>query len=157
MCPDAEPGADLPPVPAGSSIVRLPYDEDAVPAIARELGQPAEVAPFRPGPDPVHRLLIPIGDGPVVPGRPVPAARDDSGRAVATLTLWTAIGRVDVTGAAAAVVATGVVAVDLVRGVEVIFRHRGGSVTVAGNGRIMVRTGSVLGAHNDVTNWSDRR
>ena len=139
--PHGESSAGLPPVPAGSSIERLPYDGDSVPAIARELGQPVGLAPFRVRTEPVFRLHVPVSAGPVTPnGRSRPTTSEPD-RPTTVLTLWPSLGRVDATGPSASVVATGIVAIDLVRGVEVIFRHAGGSVTVARNGRIMVRTG----------------
>lgn len=133
--------AGLPPIPIGSAIERLPYDEDALAAIGRELGQPIAVAPFRIGTAPVYRLVIPITGAAVVRGSSPPPVAGEPDQMVTTVTLWTSLGRVDLASHAVSIVTTGIVAVDLVPEIEVIFRHAGGSMTVARNGWIMVRTG----------------
>ena len=141
MPPVFQPSAPLPPVPSGSPVRRRAFDRESLDEIALELGHPLTHAPFRIHGQPVWRLAIPIVAGPVVSGEasaPIPEAASD-GEAV--LTFWLTLGRVDASSPATSVVATGIVAVDLVPGVEAIFRYLGGSVTAARNGRIMVRTG----------------
>lgn len=142
MGPVIEGFASLPAIPVGSSSERLPYDDDALEAIGREFGRPATLAPFRVGVAPVYRIEIPVIGQAAVPGAAAASQGGASERLVITVTLWTSLGRVDATGPGTSVVATGIIAVDLVRGVEAIFRHPGGSVTITHNGRIMVRTGA---------------
>ncbi len=131
----------LPAVPENSSVHRIAFDDQALAAIADELGRPLGVAPFQVRGKTVHRIAIPVMGGAVVPAAMTaePTAGDD--QPVTTLTLWTSMGRVDVINPWVTVVATGVIAIDLVAGVEAIFRYRDGCVTVARNGRVMVRTG----------------
>lgn len=133
--------AGLPPVPTGSSTRRRAYDREALDAIAGELGQPLSIAPFQFQGRPVWRLAIPIVPGPVISDEPTVPVSEFADVAVTVLTFWLSLGRVDATGSAVSVVAIGIVAVDLVPGVEAIFRYPGGSLTIARNGRIMVRTG----------------
>lgn len=130
----------LPPIPPNSAVRRVAFVADELDAIAVELGQPVALAPFRVHDQPVHRVIVPIHIGAIVPAAPVSGDRDETAP-VTTLTLWPSLRRVDATNPWATVVATGIVAVDLVTGVEAIFRHPGGSLTVSRNGRIMVRTG----------------
>lgn len=100
-------------------------------------------APFRIRGEPVYRVVIPILDGAVKPDAPGADIVPNSASGVTTLTLWPSLQRVDATNPWVAVVATGIVAVDLVSRVEAIFRYAGGSLTVTRNGRVMVRTGPV--------------
>ena len=141
MPPADAPFAGLPPVPAGSSIERRPFGREALDEIASELGQPLTDAPFALHGEPVWRLTVPVVAGPVVAGGAAAATPDPADGAVTVLTFWLSLGRVDAVAPAVSVVATGIIAVDLVPGVEAIFRYPGGNLTVARNGRIMVRTG----------------
>ncbi len=138
----------LPAIPENSSVRRIAFDDEALATIADELGQPLGVAPFQVRGRAVHRIAIPVMGGAVVPG--AMGARRVAGddQPITTLTLWTSMRRVDVTTPWVTVVATGVIAIDLVAGVEAIFRYRGGSVTVARNGRVMVRTGPMTDGHD---------
>ncbi len=139
----------LPAIPKNSSVRRIAFDDDALVAIASELGQPLGVAPFQIRGKAVHRIAIPVLAGAVVPtAMPAGHAAGDD-QPVTTLTLWTAMRRVDVINPWVTVVASGVIAIDLVAGVEVIFRYPGGSVTVARNGRVMVRTGAMTDDHDE--------
>ena len=69
----------------------------------------------------------------------VPVSGKDGELAV-TLTLWPSLRRVDARSPALTVVFTGVVSVDLVEGVEVLFRRENGDyLIVAIGGKVMVR------------------
>ena len=141
MPPVTQPPVPLPPVPAGSPVRRRAFDRETLDEIASELGQSLTCAPFRFRGQPVWRLAIPIVSGPVVRGETSEPLPESIAGLEAILTFWLSLGRVDVSAPAVSVVATGIVAVDFVPGVEAIFRYPGGSVTAARNGRIMVRTG----------------
>lgn len=143
MPPVIQPSARLPPVPPGSSVRRRAFDRETLDEIASELGQPLTLAPFQLHGQPVWRLAIPIVAGPVVDGEAIVRTPESFEDEATVLTFWLALGRVDASAPATSVVATGIVAVDLVPGVEAIFRYPGGSLTVARNGRIMVRAGPV--------------
>ena len=143
MPPATEPTVPhLPAVPANSSVRRVAFTVDELDAIAAELGQSVALAPFRVHGQQVYRVIVPVRFGAIGPATPVD---DDPGETapVTTLTLWPSLRRVDASNPWATAVATGIVAVDLVTGVEAIFRHPGGSLTVTRNGRIMVRTGPI--------------
>jgi hypothetical protein len=139
------PATGLPAIPAGSAARRLALDAAALAAVADTLGVALAEAPFRAGDQPVYRLAVPVtgeavGRGASDHALPCPGpATASPGLPVTTLTVWPALARVDVANPMASVTATGLVAVDLIPGVEAIFRHPGGSVTVARNGRVMVR------------------
>ena len=106
------------------SIIKLPFDQRSVAEVARLLDVAPTLAPFQlPGGE-VHQMTIPRGEQP-------PAV---------LLTLWPTIKRVDVISASATVVFTKVATVDLVEGVEVLFRRNSREyliVTVAG--KVIVR------------------
>ena len=107
------------------SIVTLPFKLRCVAAVATLLGVESNPAPFQLPDGEVHQLAIPMGG--------------DS--QVVTLTLWPTIQRVDAISASAAVVFTNVVSVDLVEGVEVLFRRSSKEfliITVAG--KVIVRS-----------------
>jgi hypothetical protein len=89
------------------SIIKLPFDQRSVAEVALLLGAPATLAPFQlPGGE-VHQLTLQHS-----PERPA-----------LLLTLWPTIKRVDVVSSSATVVFTKVATVDLVEGVEVLFRR----------------------------------
>ncbi len=89
------------------SIVTLPFDPECVPSVANLLGVESSLAPFQlPGGE-VYQLTIAGGLDPNA----------------LTLTLWPTIRRVDAISASATVVFTNVESVDLVEGVEVLFRR----------------------------------
>ena len=106
------------------SIIKLPFEQRSVAKVARLLGVAATLAPFQlPGGE-VHQMTIPRSERP-------PAV---------LLTLWPTIKRVDVISASATVVFTKVATVDLVEGIEVLFRRNSREyliVTVAG--KVIVR------------------
>ena len=106
------------------SIIKLPFDQRSVAEIAALLQVPATLAPFQlPGGE-VHQLTMQHGDKPPL----------------LLLTLWPTIKRVDVISATATVVYTKVATVDLVEGVEVLFRRSTSEyliITVAG--KVIVR------------------
>jgi hypothetical protein len=106
------------------SIVKLPFDQRAVPEIAHLLGVATSLAPFQlPGGE-VHQLTLHPPDTPPT----------------VLLTLWPSIKRVDAISASATIVFTRVATVDLVEGVEVIFRRSSSEyliLTVAG--KVIVR------------------
>lgn len=106
------------------SIIKLPYDDSAIPAIAGLFEIPTTPAPFQ------HR------------GQPVLQLDVLSDRAATTrLTFWTALRRVDAISEHAVVVFTDVVTVELVEGVEALFRRASGEyLIVARGGKIMVRS-----------------
>ena len=140
----------LPDIPMNSSVRRVDFTSDSIEAISVELGQPIALAPFRVHGEPVYRVVIPLTGGAIVPASAREIEAEEPG-AFTTLTLWPSLRRVDAVNPWATVVATGIIAVDLVTGVEAIFRHAGGNLTVARNGRIMVRTG-LLAAGADSSN-----
>lgn len=124
----------LPTIPAGSSARRLPFNHAALAQVADLLVTTRETAPFRLHGAAVYRLTVPAHDA---------DEEATNATAVITLTCWPSVCRLDVSGAALSVVTTGILAVDLIPGVEAIFRHAHGSVTIARRGRVMVRTGPV--------------
>ena len=139
----------LPAIPENSSVHRIAFDDEALAAIADGLGQPFGLAPFQIRGKAVHRIAIPVMAGAIVPTTMPAGHAAGNDQPVTTLTLWTAMRRVDVINPWVTVVATGVIAIDLVAGVEAIFRYPGGSVTVARNGRVMVRTGPMTDDHDE--------
>ena len=110
--------------PTRRSIITLPFDQRAIPEIALLLEATATLAPFQlPGGE-VHQLTVQRAEAPPT----------------VLLTLWPTIRRVDAISQSATVVFTNVTSVDLVEGVEVLFRRGGGEyliVTVAG--KVIVR------------------
>jgi hypothetical protein len=107
------------------SIVKLAFDQRAVPEIARFFGVDASLAPFQlPGGD-VHQLTIQRPEAPPT----------------VLLTLWPTIRRIDAISQSATVVVTQVASVELVEGVEALFRRGSGEyliVTLAG--KVIVRS-----------------
>jgi hypothetical protein len=117
---DHEPDRELP----YRRIIKLPFDQRAVPEIAALLGVAAGRAPFQLAGGEVHQLTLHRPDAPPT----------------VMLTLWPTIRRVDAIGQSATVVFTNVAMVELVEGVEVLFRRNSREhliVTVAG--KVIVR------------------
>ncbi|HEV2527066.1 MAG TPA: hypothetical protein VGT61_01230 [Thermomicrobiales bacterium] len=143
--PDADQTAQsssIPPVPPGSAAQRIPFDAAAITAIAAELGIEAAPAPFGAQAHPAWRLVVPLTGAAVIPGAdPTEPVTAQSPGVVTRLIVWPGMGRVDVANPMASVTMTGVVVVDLIPGIEAIFRSPEGSLTVARNGRVMARTG----------------
>ena len=106
------------------TIAKVPFDQRAIPEIAALLGVSTALAPFQlPGGE-VHQLTVHRPDSPPT----------------VMLTLWPTIRRVDAISQSATVVFTNVTTVDLVDGVEVLFRRNSEEyliVTVAG--KVIVR------------------
>lgn len=111
---------------AGASRLRIvPYEKDWVATIAETIGCEATLAPFQlPGAS-VYQFTV----------------EGEAGRPSALVTLWPSLRRVDAIGSGAAVVFTHVLTVQLVDGVEVLFRRETGEyLVVAKGGRIVVRS-----------------
>lgn len=105
-------------------IVRIPFDDHAVEAIASALGVPATAAPFRLPGCAVYQLTI----------------ENVSGLPATVLTLWPGIQRVDAISPSSAIVFTDVRKVDLVGTVEVQFRRVNQEMLiVARMGKLIVR------------------
>ena len=133
----------IPPLPPGSAARRVPFDASAVDAVAGVLGARAAPAPIGRGAGVAWRIVVLVTGAAVVRGEsaadPV-AVPSGSPGPVTTLTIWPERGRVDVANPMAIVTITGLEVVDLLPGIEAIFRSPVGSVTVARNGRVMART-----------------
>jgi len=106
------------------SIIKLTFDQRSVAEVAALLHAPATLAPFQlPGGE-VHQLTMQQGDSPPL----------------LLLTLWPTIKRVDVISTTATVVFTNVATVDLVEGVEVLFRRNSGEyLIITVGGKVIVR------------------
>lgn len=105
-------------------IVRMPFDDHAVDAIANALGVPATPASFQLPGCAVYQLTI----------------ENASGLPATMLTLWPGIQRVDAISPSSAIVFTDVRAVDLVGTVEVQFRRANQEMLiVARMGKVIVR------------------
>lgn len=107
-----------------SRVRRHPYDARVVDAIAETLRTSAGLAPFRLPGAAVHQVLV--------------AGADE--RPATMLTLWPSIRRVDAVNGVTTAVLSGVDVIDLIDGVEVVFR-RGEQATliVTIGGKIIVR------------------
>jgi hypothetical protein len=110
----------------GISRVRIvPFREETVAIIADAIGASAALAPFQLPGAAVYQFTV---EGSV-------------GRPAAMVTLWPSLRRVDVIGSGAAVVFTRVASVQLVDGVEALFRRESGEfLVVAKGGRFVVRS-----------------
>jgi hypothetical protein len=108
-----------------SRVRTVPYQQDWIETIAATIGVQAGLAPFQLPGATVYQFPI---DG-------------EAGRPSALVTLWPSLRRVDAIGSGAAVVFTRVVSVQLVDGVELLFRRESGEyLVVAKGGRIVVRS-----------------
>ena len=106
------------------TVTRLDYDHRAVPEVALLLGVEAGLAPFKLAGAEVHRMTVTLAEFP----------------ALLVLTLWPSIQRVDAISPQVTVVFTQVDIVELVEGVEVIFRRRSGEyLIVTIGGKVIVR------------------
>jgi hypothetical protein len=104
----------------------IPFDRDAIDAIAECLAVAATVAPFRLPSSTVWQLTV--------------AAHSAPDRPVVMVTLWPGIRRVDVIAGPSTTVFTDVTTVDLVPGVEVQFRRGSRELLiVAAAGKVIVR------------------
>lgn len=103
----------------------VPFREDIVDAIAATIGAEISLAPFQLPGGAVHQMLV----------------EGLQERPSALVTLWPSIRRVDAIGTGVAVVFTRIATVQLVDGVEVLFRRESGEyLVVAKGGRIVVRS-----------------
>src|SRR5262245_10228881 len=98
---------DRPETERASRVRSIPYRDDMVDAIADAIDTRPELAPFQLPGAKVYQLTI----------------EGSSGRPSAMVTLWPSLRRVDAIGAGAAVVFTRIATVQLVAGVEVLFRR----------------------------------
>ena len=103
----------------------VPLRDDLVNVIAEAIDARASLAPFQlPGAS-VYQFMVNGTDG----------------RPSAMVTLWPSLRRVDAVGSGAAVVFKRIAAVQLVDGVEVLFRRETGEyLVIAKGGRIVVRS-----------------
>ena len=110
--------------PRQRTISKLPFDQRAVGEIAALLGATPTLAPFQlPGGE-VHQLTV---------------QRETAPPSV-MLTLWPTIRRVDAISQSSTVVFTNVAGVELVEGVEVLFRRGSGEyLIVTVGGKVIVR------------------
>ena len=105
-------------------IDRLQFDARSIEPIAALLQGELRLADFRLPNAAVHQITVPGVDG----------------RAATLLTLWPSLRRVDAIAPGLTVVFTDVVTVDLVEGVEVLFRRGNRDyLVVAIGGKVIVR------------------
>lgn len=111
--------------PMQRTITKIPFDVRAIAEIAAVLESASRPAPFQlPGGE-VFQITVPAGDGPPT----------------VMVTFWPTIHRVDAISPAATVVFTDVAMVELVEGVEVLFRRRTGEyLIVTRGGKVIVRS-----------------
>ena len=113
---------------AGGGAARLwtvPFRADMIDVIATAIGVESHLAPFQLPGATVYQLTLP----------------GESGRPSALVTLWPSLRRVDAIGGGAAVVFTRIASVQLVSGVEALFRRESGEfLVIAKGGRIIVRS-----------------
>lgn len=108
----------------GGAIRRVSYDGETADLVADFFGTTARLAPFTLPGATVHQLTVPGKDG----------------RPSVLLTLWPSLRRADAVSAGATIVVGGIVAVELVPGVEVTFRKDGGGyLIVTFGGKVIVR------------------
>ena len=109
----------------GSRLRTVPLRNDMVDVIAGAIDAHLSVAPFQLPGATVYQFLV----------------NGTEGRPSAMVTLWPSIRRVDAIGSGAAIVFTRIASVQLVDGVEVLFRRETGEyLVVAKGGRIVVRS-----------------
>jgi hypothetical protein len=103
----------------------VPFNDAMVETIAEAIDAWPSLAPFQLPGAAVYQFTL---DG-------------SEGRPAAMVTLWPSLRRVDAIGSGAAVVFTRIASVQLVEGVEVLFRRETGEyLVVAKGGRIIVRS-----------------
>ncbi len=103
----------------------VPFNDAMVETIAEAIDAWPSLAPFQLPGAAVYQFTL---DG-------------SEGRPSAMVTLWPSLRRVDAIGSGAAVVFTRIASVQLVEGVEVLFRRETGEyLVVAKGGRIIVRS-----------------
>ena len=103
----------------------VPFQDDWAATIAESIGCEAALAPFQLPGAAVYQFTV----------------EGDKGRPSAMVTLWPSLRRVDAIGSGAAGVFTRVASVQLVDGVELLFRRESGEyLVIAKGGRIVVRS-----------------
>jgi hypothetical protein len=108
-----------------SRIHVVPFRDDVVQIIAATIGAEIGLAPFQLPGAYVHQMTV-------------EGAQE---KPSALVTLWPSLRRVDAIGSGVAVVFTRIATVQLVDGVEVLFRRESGEyLVVAKGGRIIVRS-----------------
>jgi hypothetical protein len=99
--------------------------DDMIEIIAGAIEARPELAPFQLPGAAVYQFTVP----------------GEAGRPSAMVTVWPSLRRVDAIGSGAAVVFTRIASVQLVEGVEILFRRESGEyLIVAKGGRIIVRS-----------------
>ena len=100
------------------------FNDATVDTIAEAIEARPSLAPFQLPGAAVYQFTLPGSDG----------------RPSAMVTLWPSLRRVDAIGSGAAVVFTRIASVQLVDGVEVLFRRESGEyLVIAKGGRVIVR------------------
>jgi hypothetical protein len=108
-----------------SRLRTIAFRHDTVETIAETIGAVAARAPFQLPGATVYQFTV----------------AGAAGRPSALVTLWPSLRRIDAVGGGAAVIFTRIVSVQLVEGVEVLFRRESGEyLVVAKDGRIIVRS-----------------
>jgi hypothetical protein len=103
----------------------IPFDDTTVDTIAEAIDARPSLAPFQLPGAAVYQFTL----------------QGSEGRPSAMVTLWPSLRRVDAIGSGAAVVFTRISSVQLVDGVEVLFRRATGEyLVIAKGGRIVVRS-----------------
>jgi hypothetical protein len=111
--------------PAPSRLRTVPFRDETVELIAETLEALLNLAPFQLPGARVYQLTIGAEDG----------------RPAAMVTLWPSLHRVDAIGSGSAIVFTRIATVQLVAGVEVLFRRESGEyLIVAKSGKLIVRS-----------------
>lgn len=110
---------------AMSRLRTVPYHDEWIETIAEAIDARPGLAPFQLPGATVYQFTV----------------EGTAGRPSAMVTLWPSLRRVDAIGSGAAVVFTRIASVQLVDGVEVLFRRETGEyLVIAKGGRIIVRS-----------------
>jgi hypothetical protein len=108
-----------------SRLRTVAFRDDMIDVIAAAIDARPGLAPFQLPGAAVHQFTV----------------EGTAGRPAAMVTLWPSLRRVDAIGSGAAVVFTRIASVQIVEGVEVLFRRESGEyLVVAKGGRIIVRS-----------------
>jgi len=112
------------PIDTGSRLHTVPYRDDMIDTIAAAIDAQLSLAPFQLPGAAVYQFTV----------------EGSRGRPSALVTLWPSLRRIDAIGAGAAVVFTKIATVQLVTGIEILFRRESGEyLVIAKGGRIVVR------------------
>jgi hypothetical protein len=102
----------------------VPFSDDFVTVIAETIDAHLDLAPFQLPGAKVYQLLI----------------HGEAGRTSTMVTLWPSLRRIDAIGSGSAIVFTRVASVQLVDGVEILFRRDEGEyLIIAKGGKLIVR------------------